>query len=224
MIPDYLVKGEGCIYKIRESSVTGAVSLCGIRIADETVKEISIPITLPSGKKIEYIESNIEFEGDIIERVIISNGIVRINSCAFSDVKAREFRWSAGCQRIPDGCFEFNTYVERLTGIDDVVVIGQCAFRESGIKSMTWPRQCAIIPAYCFENSQLETITGLSHVRKINEFAFNGNTHLKALDLSVIPYCELQVSSLCGITTAVSHPYFDREAEIANAYFDFDNI
>lgn len=107
-------------------------------------------------------------------RIFISDGISKVEKCAFRDAKCREVRWSTDCKEIPDDCFSGST-IRAITNIEHVDNIGECAFIASQLREITWPSSCKRIPAGCFCDTDIRILPNVGDVEEIGGFAFKNS-------------------------------------------------
>lgn len=178
------------IKEIREGSVTYGIDDKGVlkKMHNDLPNEgVMIPRVLPSGDVITAIGARF-IQGEAFDKIDISDEITWVKANAFKYANVRAVRWSAGCKKIPDNCFEEST-IETLTGIEKVRDIEDGAFMFSHLSSIVWPKHCTVIPKNCFKGCIL-SISNIEKVLYICDGAFEKARFTGPADFSHIPLAE----------------------------------
>lgn len=172
---------------------------------------MTIPHEFPNGDAIDSIGEFCLEETDIIENLVISEGIRDISRAAFYHSTVDSVFWPSSCTVIPQSCFE-GCSIQTIVNIDNVVAIEKCAFAYSRIKKIKWPSKCPIVSDACFKNSKLEIISNTDCITGIRKEAFAGNYFLKQLDLSKSPISEIGEHAFLNVRLSrISFPYYMNE-------------
>ena len=150
------------------------------------IEEFKIP-SIVNGVKAESIADTFRFslqklyERGVrrIHKLIISDGVEKINAKAFSGmrIEINAVYWPNSCNVIPQFCFS-HSKIKSIVGVEEVKEVGTGAFMSTLLKEISWPPKCCCIPTGCFQDCELETIEGIDQVVCIEDLAFR-STKLK---------------------------------------------
>ncbi len=132
--------------------------------------------------------------------------------------KLREISFSDNLEIVGEEAFSSLRMLSYVRLGASVFEMGDGAFASSGLKSFVFPRSLEYVPARTFiDNTELESVTLHSGIRKIGILAFSGTSSLVSVD---IPYGIREISEGCFMKSGLRSIYLPRTIDrIASSAF-----
>lgn len=180
---------SGCFWNSSVERVLNIENVVRIKesaFRESKLKEFTVP------QKVKKLSPYVFCGASQLESVVIHDNITQIEPCAFAHTNISDINWPKKCKKVPGGCFANCLKLKEIQLPGAIEAIGDGAFMDSGIVRLEWPSKCKTIPLSCFSRSNIEEITNISHIEKIESNAFFVCNKLKRLDLSSLIACEIE--------------------------------